>query len=333
MVLLHTTDRDKVSIQSLFRRAKKLEAGYRTQLRRIARIVGDIARAHDAETSQGIERIRVGMLHYAERLEPWADSVANRMVTEIAAADRLSWQRSSELVGRLLHKEIETAPTGQVLRDSLQRQVTLIKSLPTEAAERVHKLVQEGMAEGRRTSEITKEIMRSGEVCRSRADTIAVTEVSRAATELTKARCEHVGFSHYVWRTVGDMSVRHDHKILNGKVFSWDAPPIADSRSGIRAHPGCIFRCRCYPEPVLAGDDDWSTHDNSSQRALGFALFRTADARASTARRTGFESIASRLDRRGSGDRAGGLGSQVRSHHEVASDRSVRSARAPARRR
>lgn len=251
-----TFDRGEVSVQSLFRRAKKLEAGYRTQLRKIARHVGDIARAHDAETALGIERIRVGMLLYAQRIEPWADSVADRMVKEIAAADRESWRRTSKLVGRLLHKEIQSAPTGRVLQDSLSRQVDLIKSLPIEAAARVHKLTLEGMTEGRRTSEITKEIMRSGDVCRSRADTIAVTEVSRTATELTKARAEHIGGTHYIWRTAGDRSVRHDHQILNGKVFAWSDPPVADGRTGVRAHPGCIYRCRCYPEPVIADDDD-----------------------------------------------------------------------------
>ncbi len=253
MVRLHTTDRDKVSVQSLFRRAKKLEIGYRSQLRRIARIVGDITRAHDAETPQGIERIRLGMLHYAEKLEPWADSVANRMVAEIAAADRVSWRRSSELIGRLLHKEIETAPTGRTLKESLARQVELITSLPIEAAERVHKLTAEGMSEGRRTSEIAKDILASGEVTRSRADLIARTEVSRTATELTKARAEHIGCTHFIWRCVLDGSTRPSHRALHGQTFRWDAPPECDR--GYHALPGGIWNCRCYPEPVIAGDD------------------------------------------------------------------------------
>lgn len=253
-VLLCTTDRDLVSVQSIFRRAKKLEKGYRAQLRKIARHVGDIAQAHDAATSLGIERIRSGMLQYAIRLEPWADSVANRMIAEIAAADREAWRRTSEIVGRLLHKEIQGAPTGRVLQDSLSRQVELIKSLPIEAAERVHKLTTEGMSEGRRTSAIAADILASGEVTRSRADLIARTEVSRTATELTKARAEHIGSTHFIWRCVHDGSTRPSHRALDGKTFRWDQPPECDR--GHHALPGGIWNCRCYPEPVIAGDDD-----------------------------------------------------------------------------
>ncbi|MDR3488798.1 MAG: phage minor head protein [Bradyrhizobium sp.] len=189
------------------------------------------------------------MQAYAQRLDPWADSVADRMVKEIAAADREAWRRTSTLIGRLLHKEIETAPTGAVMRDSLDRQVTLIKSLPLEAAERVHKLTMEGMVEGRRTNDIAKEIVRSGDVCRSRADLIARTEVSRTATELTKARATHIGSSQFIWRTVHDQSVRASHRALDGKVFSWDDPPECDP--GYHALPGGIWNCRCYPEPII----------------------------------------------------------------------------------
>ena len=241
-----------MSVQSLFKRAKKLEAGYRAQLRKIARHISDISRAHDAETPLGIERIKAGMLAYAERIEPWADSVADRMVKEIAAFDKESWRRTSKVIGRLLHKEIEGAPTGRVMRESLERQVELIKSLPLEAAERVHKLTTEGRIEGRRTSEIAKDIMASGDVCRSRADLIARTEVSRTATELTKARAEHIGSTHFIWRTVNDKSVRTSHRRLDGQAFRWDTPPECDR--GYHALPGGIWNCRCYPEPIIASE-------------------------------------------------------------------------------
>ncbi len=42
------------------------------------------------------------------------------------------------VMSRTLRREIESAPTGIVMRGLLDDQITLITSLPTEAAQRVH---------------------------------------------------------------------------------------------------------------------------------------------------------------------------------------------------
>ena len=246
-----TIDRD-ISIASLFKRAKKLEKNYATRLRQIARHVGHIATGFDIESTNGSTLLQAALRRYADALEPWAKAVGQRMVTEVAAADRESWRKTSATIGRLLHKEIQTAPTGRAMQDALTRQVDLITSLPRDAADRVHKLTTEGMAQGRRTAAIAAEIARTGEVTRSRADLIARTEVSRTATELTKARAAHVGSTHFIWRAHHDDSTRPTHRALDGQAFRWDEPPECDP--GHHALPGGIWNCRCFPEPVLSSD-------------------------------------------------------------------------------
>ncbi|KAA0117932.1 phage head morphogenesis protein [Methylobacterium sp. P1-11] len=231
----------------------KLERSYAQRLRGIARHIGDIVKGFAWETLEEIaassEPAQRLLRRYADTLDPWANAVAQRMVAEVAASDRVSWRKLSSDMGRQLHREIDTAPTGEAMRASMQRQVGLIKSLPLDAAERVHKLTQEGITQGRRAAEIADEIMASGDVARSRAMLIARTEVSRTATELTKARAEHIGSTHFIWRTAGDSDVRSTHKVLNGKTFRWDQPPECDP--GHHALPGGIWNCRCYPEVVV----------------------------------------------------------------------------------
>ncbi|WP_197739378.1 phage minor head protein [Methylobacterium sp. P1-11] len=246
-------DRAGTSARSAFKRALKLERSYAQRLRGIARHIGDIVKGFAWETLEEIaassEPAQRLLRRYADTLDPWANAVAQRMVAEVAASDRVSWRKLSSDMGRQLHREIDTAPTGEAMRASMQRQVGLIKSLPLDAAERVHKLTQEGITQGRRAAEIADEIMASGDVARSRAMLIARTEVSRTATELTKARAEHIGSTHFIWRTAGDSDVRSTHKVLNGKTFRWDQPPECDP--GHHALPGGIWNCRCYPEVVV----------------------------------------------------------------------------------
>ena len=185
---------------------------------------------------------------YADALTEWAEATASRMLAEVSGQDAKAWMDMSEEMGKALRDEIRNAPTGEVMRGLLAEQVTLIKSLPLDAAQRVHELTLKGIEDGTRASEIAKEIMRSGQVSVSRARLIARTEVSRTASTLTQARAEHVGSTGYIWRTSGDSDVRHSHAKMNGKFVPWDQPPTLDGMTG---HAGCLPNCRCYPEPVI----------------------------------------------------------------------------------
>lgn len=235
-----------------FSRARKVESRYGRLLRHISRQIGVLTESvYDPSKPETAATLEALLRRYADTIDPWARSVGERITTEVAQRDLAQWNTAARAIGSGLRKQIEQAPIGGAIRASMAEQARLIKSLPLEAAERVHKLALEGIVNGTRAGEIAKEIMRAGEVSESRANTIARTEVSRLSTELVKARAQYVGSTHFRWRTVGDSDVRPDHKKLNNEVFRWDDPPVADERTGAKALPGAIYNCRCWPEPIL----------------------------------------------------------------------------------
>lgn len=238
-----------------FGRAKKTEEAYARRLRKVAVHIGDIVSGFDPGRWESADAVGAILRQYADTiLRPWARSVATKMVAEVDARDRRAWASAGRKIGAALRNEIDATPVGEVIRARLAEQVDLITSLPRDAAERVHRLTLEGISNSARASEIAKEIMRTGEVTKARASMIARTEVGRTATELMRARALSVGSTHYVWKTAGDSDVRADHKKLNGKVFAWGEPPVADERSGAKAHPGSIYSCRCYAAPIISDD-------------------------------------------------------------------------------
>lgn len=241
---------DKISPQSAFIRARKAENAYARQLRSLAQHIGNLINGIWEPGDPGSSEIIGDLLRrYASTITPWAETVGKRMITEVAARDRQAWRKTSAKMGSILQRDLDHAPIGHVVRERLATQVDLITSLPTEAASRVHKLTLEGIVNGTRAAVVSREIQRSGEVTRSRANLIARTEVGRTSTELTKARAESIGSEKFIWRTAGDSDVRPTHRELNGRVFRWDDPPECDP--GYRALPGGIFNCRCYAEPVV----------------------------------------------------------------------------------
>lgn len=217
-------------------------------MRSVARHIGDLIKGFDLSDLRTSSLIQAALDRYATTLRPWAEAVANRMVTEVAQRDERSWFKIADQMGRGLRQEIANAPVGEVMRARQAEQVKLITSLPRDAAERVHHMSREGIVKGWRADQISAEIMKTGEVTKARADLIARTEVGRTSTLLTQARAEHVGSTGYYWRTADDTDVRASHKAMAGKIILWDAPPTLD---GLTGHAGALPNCRCYCEPVL----------------------------------------------------------------------------------
>lgn len=250
-----------------FDRVRKAERQYGQALKSVANQIGAMARSFDATDPASMTIFENLLSRYAEAIKPWATATAQRMLVDVSRRDEAVWNELAADMSRSLRAELKNAPTGELLKAMLNEQVTLITSLPLGAAQRVHRLVVEGMGDATRASEIAAEIMRSGQVSRGRAMLIARTEVARVSSGLVQARSTYVGSEGYIWRTAEDADVRPalslpakqrarfvgSHRKLNGKYIRWDSPPVAGSR-GERAHAGQIYNCRCYPEPVIPDD-------------------------------------------------------------------------------
>lgn len=230
-------------------KTRRVELSYAGQLRKVAQQVGAIIDGFPPGDPEAVPTITDMLAKYAELLIPWGTATASKMLGEVNRRDEQAWFSHANEISRALREEIRTAPTGAVMQALLAEQVTLIKSLPLDAAKRVHDLTLAGIEDGTRAKEIAKEIARSGEVSMNRANLIARTEVARTASALTQARAEHIGSEGYIWRTSKDSDVRHSHREMEGKYVRWDTPPKLSD--GTTTHAGQIYNCRCYPEPVI----------------------------------------------------------------------------------
>lgn len=246
--------------RATFAKVRRAEVEYATQLRKIARHVGDIIRGYPLGDPAGAAKLQKALEAYSILIRPWARTTAQAMLANVSRRDEQVWAEISKTMGLALRREIRSAPTGQMLRTMLEEQVVLITSLPIEAGERVHQLTLKGLESASRGAEVFKEIMRSGEVTASRATLIARTEIGRVASGLTMARAVHIGSEGYIWRNVGDADVRPLHRSHNrggiaDQFYRWNDPPVSGEK-GERSLPGAIYNCRCYPEVVIPDDFD-----------------------------------------------------------------------------
>jgi SPP1 gp7 family putative phage head morphogenesis protein len=247
-----------------FQRSQNAYASYGAQLRAFARQITRILEAFQSPEGEGyspsvMAHLEEALSDYAEATEPWARATAARMLTEVDRRDRTAWRLYSEGMGAALREELNSAPTGDILRSLLDYQVQLITSLPREAGQRVHEKTLQALETGARYPEQTAEIEDLLREARpdatktwlfNRATLIARTETARTASLLTQSRAVHIGSEQYQWVTAGDARVRPSHRKLNRRVFNWDDPPLSDPPD-YHSHPGQIFNCRCVALPLI----------------------------------------------------------------------------------
>lgn len=84
----------------------------------------------------------------------------------------------------------------------------------------------------------------------NKAKFLAQNETSLLLAQIKKEMYREMGFKEFKWVTILDGRERLEHYKLNGKIFSFDNPPIIDERIGQRGLPGEAFGCRCSMIPI-----------------------------------------------------------------------------------
>ena len=236
----------------MWTKARSGEQLYNTQLRAVARQIGVLVKGIAPNgTLDKVGQLYKALQDYAKMIEPWAASVAQVMLADVARRDKQMWLRNSRAMGLGIRQEVTNSPVSGVLSDLMDEQVVLIKSLPLKAAERVHELSLQSLSNSMRASEVAKAIMETENVTAARARLIARTEVTRASSNLLQVRAQHAGSDGYIWRTSGDSDVRDSHKAMEGKYVRWSEPPTLDKLTG---HAGTLPNCRCFSEPIFPDD-------------------------------------------------------------------------------
>lgn len=236
---------------------KRIENEYNQILNSIADNIDDILDGFDfGKELEVLEDLG----EYANELFDWSTKFVSNLIYNLNEDDLRQWKMHSANMSRQMYRSLGRAPIKPLMDQYLEENVGLIQSMPLNAAKKVQKLVLENLKSGRyRSSGLIDQIMNVGKVTRSRAKTIARTEVSKMSVGLTKARSEVLEIGYYIWKTSKDARVRSSHSIMADVVIDWNDPPSPEALRGIKSHgnyhAGCTFNCRCFARPMIRVDD------------------------------------------------------------------------------
>lgn len=179
---------------------------------------------------------RVKIAHYFDRTLYRIDQKFEAQVSGISFVPKLTPETRAKVAAGY------TKDLQRYINDFTQKQVLELRKEIAARAER-----------GDRYEGVVGAIKDSYGVSERKARFLARQETALMMASFKKARYQEAGIKQYRWQcVVGSPAhpVRPMHAALNGKVYSFDHPPITDDKDN-RNNPGEDYNCRCIARPIV----------------------------------------------------------------------------------
>lgn len=232
--------------------SRKIELQYTKELLAISEmcqkaaseiIIPDVAKnIGDSWFSESIAKFKQKVGNAVDAI---ANKLAHKTVNEQKKqSDKQLADQLEKLTGLDLKFLFSEEDLAKVVDEAISANVSLIRSIPQQYADRVESIILNGLQGGRRSEDIAKEIGALGQTTDDRARLIAQDQLGKINSRIAQIRQQKLGVTHYTWSTSHDERVRHSHRLRDGVMFAWDNPPSD-------GHPGQPIRCRCVALPYL----------------------------------------------------------------------------------
>ena len=142
---------------------------------------------------------------------------------------------------------IKPTDNHALLKLYLEKNTSLITSMTNDMVKRVEQTVYSAKINKTSTTELSKILQKEFKIMKSRADLIAVDQLSKLNADFNRARQEQGGIKKYTWRGRLDSRERSLHVNLEGNVYKWGQKTGAEG--GLP--PSQPIRCRCWAQAVV----------------------------------------------------------------------------------
>lgn len=132
----------------------------------------------------------------------------------------------------------------------ISQNITLAKSLQSDIVKDVERVITQGIIEGETIRSMTTQISDMQNKGLHRAETIAVTEVAKASSQINRSRFKELGITKAKWSASADKRTRKCHRDRDGKEYDLEKGlEIGCDNKALQV--GQEIRCRCAMVVVL----------------------------------------------------------------------------------
>lgn len=202
--------------------------------------------------------LKAAFARLRKRWEERFDDAASKLARWFAQS---AATRSDERLRRILKDgglSVKFTPTKamrDVMEGTVQANVALIKSIPSQYLTQVEGAVMRSVQTGRDLHQLSNELRHELGVTKKRAAFIALDQNNKANAAMTRARQIELGIKQAIWvHSHAGREPRPTHLANDGQPYDvergWFDP---DPKVRKRIFPGTLPRCRCFSRPIIEG--------------------------------------------------------------------------------
>lgn len=212
------------------------------------------------------------MLNITESMNP--EGLAQGMAQSV---NRVNEKKTGDMVQRISGVSLSRIFNQEGIPDaidvSVQANIGLIKSIPSEYFQKLETLIFTNTAQGMKASSLIKEIRKLNRSTFKRAKLIARDQTAKLNANINEVRQRNLGVIGYRWSNSRDRRVRgnpsgkypnakFNHWKREGKFYAWSdanvGKPAPNGKKFLKVpadgHPGQPVQCRCSAIPVIPVD-------------------------------------------------------------------------------
>jgi hypothetical protein len=203
------------------------------------------------------DHLRAAFARLRKRWEKRFDVASGKLARWFAQS---SATRSDAVLKRILKDgglSVRFTPTKamrDVMEGTVQANVALIKSIPSQYLTQVEGMVMRSVQTGRDLHQLSSDLRRELGVTKRRAATIALNQNNAATSAMTRARQVELGVQSIWVHSHAGKEPRPTHLANDGQPYD---PAIGwfdtDPKVRRRIWPGELINCRCFARSVIKG--------------------------------------------------------------------------------
>jgi len=207
-----------------------------------------------AQTKIAFAKLRASMQKIFDiSATPLAEAMTNAESLSSAVSLHKSLEKLSG--GLKLKTDFISGDLKEILGATINENVALIKSIPSEYFTQIESAVMRSITTGNGMQDLVPFVQKHEGITLRRARIIARDQTRKAFSNLNFARMDKVGIKEYEWlHSAGGQKPRHLHQRMSGNIYRIDEPPVIDEKTGQRGKPGDLINCRCRAIPVIKFD-------------------------------------------------------------------------------
>jgi len=210
--------------------------------------------AQDAKTPAVQLRMVIGKLRkqWLKRFNDAAYDLAEYFAQDVS--DRSDAQMKKILKNAGISVKWKMTPAQKdIMKATVEANVSLIKSIPQEYLKSVEGDVMRSIQVGRDLADLAKSLQKKYGVTKRKAALISRDQNNKATSAFQRARQKELGITQAVWmHSHGGKEPRPTHVAMNGKKYNIDEG-MYDADEKAYVFPGQLINCRCTSKSVIQG--------------------------------------------------------------------------------